>query len=149
MSKVFNSVDEIFFEVTRFSAVIAVIVSVYFTLFLRRYEISFTIMLLVLATLFSIAQTLFAYQKNHDSDTGKKNINLAAEHFMKSAIWLAMAAVIICLYFVEEVFLYTSFWASGAIRYSLLILSLINIIYSMLHLNRALNNVKFILFNDK
>jgi len=136
----------LFFTLARYLIVIPYFLAIFLSVDLQRYEIAFSALLLVLATLISFSQTCFSYEAAIKDSALKESLLMAGKKFFISSLWLGVGTVILFVYlvFLENVF--TEQWYMYVIKYIFLVLAFGNFIFFSINLNSALKKAEDILF---
>jgi len=136
----------LFFTVARYLIIIPYFLAIFLSVDLQRYEIAFSALLLVLATLISFSQTCFSYDAAIKDSALKESLLMAGKKFFISSLWLGVGTVILFVYlvFLENVF--TEQWYMYVIKYIFLVLAFGNFIFFSINLNSALKKAEDILF---
>jgi len=136
----------LFFTLARYLIIIPYFLAIFLSVDLQRYEIAFSALLLVLATLISFSQTCFSYDAAIKDSALKESLLMAGKKFFISSLWLGVGTVILFVYlvFLENVF--TEQWYMYVIKYIFLVLAFGNFIFFSINLNSALKKAEDILF---
>lgn len=135
-----------FFTLTRYLIIVPYFACIFVTINLQRYEIAFTALLIVLATLVSFSQTCFSYESGAKDSKLKESLLFAAKKFFISSIWLGIGTVVLFIYLVFLDLAFTEVWYMYVVKYLLLALALGNFVFFSINLNSALKKAEDILF---
>ena len=134
------------FTAARYLIIIPYFLAIFITVDLQRYEISFSALLIVLATIISFSQTCFSYETSIKDNALKESLVLMGKKFFISSLWLGVGTVILFVYLVFLENIFTEQWYMYVIKYIFLVLAFGNFVFFSINLNTALKKAEDILF---
>lgn len=138
--------SQAFFTLTRYLIIIPYFLTIFVSIELQRFEIAFSALLIVLATLISFSQTCFSYEAGIKDNDLKESLLFAAKKFFVGSIWLGVGTVVLFIYLVFLDVAFIEAWYMYVIKYALLLLALGNFVFFSINLNSALKKAEDILF---